>query len=98
MNHDILKRLGLDHLDVASTDFLDALNRKQRRERESLRKSEPLNDPEDIRARLEKQVDLVIDGGACPREPSTVIDLTGDEPELVRAGRGALEPFGLSAP
>ena len=59
---------------------------------------EPLNDPEDIRARLEKQVDLVIDGGACPREPSTVIDLTGDEPELVRAGRGALEPFGLSAP
>lgn len=58
---------------------------------------EPLNDPEDIRARLEKQVDLVIDGGACPREPSTVIDLTGDAPQLVRAGRGALEPFGLSA-
>ena len=58
---------------------------------------EPLNDPEDIRARLEKQVDLVIDGGACPREPSTVIDLTGDEPQLVRAGRGALEPFGLVA-
>jgi len=59
---------------------------------------EPLNDPEDIRARLEKQVDLVIDGGACPREPSTVIDLTGDVPQLVRAGRGALEPFGLTAP
>ncbi|WP_176315758.1 L-threonylcarbamoyladenylate synthase [Burkholderia vietnamiensis] len=58
---------------------------------------EPLNDPEDIRARLEKQVDLVIDGGACPREPSTVIDLTDDAPQLVRAGRGALEPFGLSA-
>ncbi|WP_193394838.1 L-threonylcarbamoyladenylate synthase, partial [Burkholderia pseudomallei] len=48
-------------------------------------------------ARLEKQVDLVIDGGACPREPSTVIDLTGDEPQLVRAGRGPLEPFGLAA-
>ena len=58
---------------------------------------EPLNDPEEIRTRLEKQVDLVIDGGACPREPSTVIDLTGDAPELIRAGRGALEPFGLSA-
>ncbi|AOI70814.1 threonylcarbamoyl-AMP synthase [Burkholderia ubonensis] len=58
---------------------------------------EPLNDPEDIRARLEKQVDLVIDGGACPREPSTVIDLTADEPQLVRAGRGPLEPFGLTA-
>lgn len=49
---------------------------------------EPLNDPDEIRARLEKRVDLVIDGGACPREPSTVIDLTGSEPQLVRAGRG----------
>jgi tRNA threonylcarbamoyl adenosine modification protein (Sua5/YciO/YrdC/YwlC family) len=56
---------------------------------------EPLNDPEEIRTRLEKQVDLVIDGGACPRQPSTVIDLSGAEPLLVRAGRGALEPFGL---
>ena len=46
MNHEILKRLGLDHLDVSSTDFLDALNRMQRRERESIRKSEPVNDPE----------------------------------------------------
>ncbi|HWX12283.1 MAG TPA: Sua5/YciO/YrdC/YwlC family protein, partial [Trinickia sp.] len=59
--------------------------------------NEPLNDPEDIRARLERQIDLVIDSGACPREPSTVIDLTGDEPVLVRAGRGSLEPFGLAA-
>jgi tRNA threonylcarbamoyl adenosine modification protein (Sua5/YciO/YrdC/YwlC family) len=58
---------------------------------------DPLNDPEEIRARLEKQIDLVIDGGACPREPSTVIDLTGAEPELIRAGRGSLEPFGLDA-
>ncbi|WP_369064844.1 L-threonylcarbamoyladenylate synthase [Burkholderia gladioli] len=59
--------------------------------------SDPLNDPEEIRERLEKQVDLVIDGGACPREPSTIVDLTGDAPVLVRAGRGSLEPFGLSA-
>jgi tRNA threonylcarbamoyl adenosine modification protein (Sua5/YciO/YrdC/YwlC family) len=59
--------------------------------------TDPLNDPEEIRARLEKQLDLVIDGGACPREPSTVIDLTGEEPVLVRAGRGRLEPFGLTA-
>lgn len=58
--------------------------------------TDPLNDPEEIRARLEKQLDLVIDGGACPREPSSVIDLTGDEPVLVRAGRGRLEPFGLT--
>ncbi|WP_420956505.1 L-threonylcarbamoyladenylate synthase [Burkholderia gladioli] len=59
--------------------------------------SDPLNDPEEIRERLEKQVDLVIDGGACPREPSTIVNLTGDAPVLVRAGRGSLEPFGLSA-
>jgi tRNA threonylcarbamoyl adenosine modification protein (Sua5/YciO/YrdC/YwlC family) len=59
--------------------------------------TEPLNDPEEIRVRLEKQVDLVIDGGACPREPSTVIDLTGPQPALIRAGRGRLEPFGLAA-
>jgi tRNA threonylcarbamoyl adenosine modification protein (Sua5/YciO/YrdC/YwlC family) len=57
---------------------------------------EPLNDPEEIRTRLEKQLDLVIDGGACPREPSTVVDLTGEDPVLVRAGRGSLEPFGLA--
>ncbi|WP_153100696.1 L-threonylcarbamoyladenylate synthase [Paraburkholderia hayleyella] len=56
----------------------------------------PLNDPEEIRQRLEKQIDLVIDGGACPREPSTVIDLSGPEPVLVRAGRGSAAPFGLA--
>lgn len=60
--------------------------------------TDPLNDPDEIRERLEKRLDLVIDGGACPREPSTVIDLTGSEPVLVRAGRGSLEPFGLEAP
>jgi tRNA threonylcarbamoyl adenosine modification protein (Sua5/YciO/YrdC/YwlC family) len=58
---------------------------------------EALNDPEEIRQRLEKRIDLVIDGGACPREPSTVIDLSGDTPQLVRAGRGPLAPFGLEA-
>jgi tRNA threonylcarbamoyl adenosine modification protein (Sua5/YciO/YrdC/YwlC family) len=59
--------------------------------------TEPLNDAEEIRERLEKQIELVIDAGACPAEPSTVIDLTGGEPALVRAGRGSLEPFGLAA-
>jgi tRNA threonylcarbamoyl adenosine modification protein (Sua5/YciO/YrdC/YwlC family) len=58
---------------------------------------EPLNDPEEIRERLEKQIELVIDSGACPAEPSTVIDLSSGEPVLVRAGRGNLEPFGLTA-
>ncbi|MGC7403795.1 L-threonylcarbamoyladenylate synthase [Pandoraea pneumonica] len=58
--------------------------------------TEPLNDPEEIRERLEKQLDLVIDGGACPKEPSTVVDLSVTPPEVVRRGRGPLAPFGLS--
>jgi tRNA threonylcarbamoyl adenosine modification protein (Sua5/YciO/YrdC/YwlC family) len=59
--------------------------------------TDPLNDAEEIRERLEKQIELVIDAGACPAEPSTVIDLSSGEPVLVRAGRGSLEPFGLTA-
>ena len=57
--------------------------------------NELLNDPEEIRERLSKQVDLIIDGGACAMEPTTVIDLTPDEPLLVRQGRGDPAMFGL---
>ena len=57
----------------------------------------PLTDPEEIRERLEKQVDLVIEAGFCGPEATTVIDLTGGAPVLVRAGRGDLRPFGLEA-
>ena len=56
---------------------------------------ELLNDAEDIAERLSKQLDLIIDGGSCSMEPTTVIDLTGDEPVLVRAGRGDPAAFGL---
>ena len=55
----------------------------------------PLNDGEEIRNRLEHALDLVLDGGACGIEPSTVIDLTGAAPQLIRAGRGDLAPLGL---
>ncbi len=48
----------------------------------------PLTDPEEIRERLGRQVDVIIDGGACGPEPTTVIDLTGESPELVREGKG----------
>lgn len=57
----------------------------------------PLNDAETIRERLQKQLDLVIDGGACSLQPTTVIDLSGDEPLLIREGRGAVSLFGLSS-
>ncbi|HEY5801223.1 MAG TPA: Sua5/YciO/YrdC/YwlC family protein, partial [Burkholderiaceae bacterium] len=54
-----------------------------------------LTDAEDIRERLAKQVDLIIDGGACSFEPTTVIDLTDADPVLVRQGRGDSALFGL---
>lgn len=54
----------------------------------------PLNDPQEIRALLEKQVDLVIDGGSCRLEPTTVVDLSGDEPVVLRQGRGDSALFG----
>lgn len=56
----------------------------------------PLNDAGDIRARLEHQVELVVDGGACGLEMTTVIDMTGDMPEVIREGKGSLQPFGIS--
>ncbi|MEP7371638.1 MAG: L-threonylcarbamoyladenylate synthase [Nitrosospira sp.] len=56
----------------------------------------PLNDAGEIRDRLEHHVELVLDGGACGLEMSTVIDLTGDEPKLTRQGKGSLAPFGIT--
>lgn len=56
----------------------------------------PMHEAEDIRERLEKRLDLIVDAGACDVEFTTVIDLTGDAPVLVRAGRGDLQPFGLN--
>ena len=55
----------------------------------------PLTDAVEIRERLEHQVDLVLDGGSCGIEPSTVVDLTGAAPQIIRAGKGSLAPFGL---
>jgi tRNA threonylcarbamoyl adenosine modification protein (Sua5/YciO/YrdC/YwlC family) len=57
---------------------------------------EPVSDPKDYRAELEHQVDLVLDGGPCGLQPTTVIDLTGDTPVLVRQGRGDVSSLGLS--
>ena len=61
--------------------------------------TEPLNDAQDIRARYEKLLDGVVDAGACPLAPTSVIDLTpmdkGDDPVLLRQGRGSLSAIGL---
>jgi tRNA A37 threonylcarbamoyladenosine synthetase subunit TsaC/SUA5/YrdC len=56
---------------------------------------QPLNDPEAIRERLEHQVDVIIDSGACSLEPTTVVDLTGEVPQLLRRGGGDPAALGL---
>ena len=53
----------------------------------------PLTDPYEIRALLEHQVELIIDGGFCGLEPTTVVDLTGPTPEVLRTGRGDIRGF-----
>ncbi len=61
--------------------------------------TEPLNDPQEIRERYEKLLDGIVDAGACPQEPTTVIDLTtmanGGDATVVREGRGELARLGL---
>jgi tRNA threonylcarbamoyl adenosine modification protein (Sua5/YciO/YrdC/YwlC family) len=53
----------------------------------------PLEDAGEIRTRLERDVELVLDGGPCGTAPTTVVDLTGTAPEVLRAGKGAVAPF-----
>jgi tRNA threonylcarbamoyl adenosine modification protein (Sua5/YciO/YrdC/YwlC family) len=48
----------------------------------------PLTDPEEMRDLLDKQVDLIIDGGFCGLEPTTVVDMTTDPPSVTRIGKG----------
>lgn len=53
----------------------------------------PLNDPEVVRERLGSRLDLIIDGGFGTLEPTTVVDLSGDAPVVLRKGRGDTSPF-----
>ncbi|MFN7085303.1 MAG: L-threonylcarbamoyladenylate synthase [Burkholderiales bacterium] len=57
--------------------------------------AQPLNDAREIRERLGKLVDLILDSGSCGIEPTTVVDLSGDTPLIVRAGKGSSAPFGI---
>jgi tRNA threonylcarbamoyl adenosine modification protein (Sua5/YciO/YrdC/YwlC family) len=59
--------------------------------------AQPLADPAEIRARLEHELDLVLDAGPSDVEPSTVIDLSGDAPLVLRKGKGSLAPFAIEA-
>ena len=53
----------------------------------------PLSEATDIRARLERELDLVMDAGPCGIEPTTVVDLTGDTVEILRKGKGSITPI-----
>lgn len=53
----------------------------------------PLSEPEAIKDLLGAQTDLIIDGGNCGHEPTTIVDLTGEYPEVIREGKGDPEPF-----
>jgi tRNA threonylcarbamoyl adenosine modification protein (Sua5/YciO/YrdC/YwlC family) len=57
--------------------------------------TDPMNDAAEIRDRFEKLIAGVIDAGACVQEPTTVIDLTASEPQVIRQGRGDLARLGL---
>ncbi|MBC7993630.1 MAG: threonylcarbamoyl-AMP synthase [Rhizobacter sp.] len=59
--------------------------------------TEPMNDPDEIRERFAGQVQAVVDAGACPMQPTTVVDLTGELPLLGRVGRGDPARLGLRA-
>ena len=57
--------------------------------------TEPLNDPDEIRARYQHSLDLIIDSGACHLEPTTVVDLAVTPPAITRLGRGDPARLGL---
>lgn len=56
----------------------------------------PMTDAEEIRDRLDHEVDVIIDGGNCGFEPTTVVSLVGDQPEIIRLGCGDPAPFQVS--
>ena len=57
--------------------------------------TDPMNDPHAIRDRFQKLIQAVVDAGACAMQPTTVVDLSGDAPVLVRQGRGDPVLLGL---
>ncbi|MDB5987551.1 MAG: threonylcarbamoyl-AMP synthase [Nevskia sp.] len=61
------------------------------------REQQPVNDPNEVRAQLDRQVDLVLDGGACGLVPTTIVDLTGAAPVLIREGLGDVAALGLES-
>jgi len=81
-------KVALDLLESAGTPLISTTLIPQGEE-------DPLNDAQEILDRYGNQLAAVIDGGACPFQPTTVIDLSGAEPAVVRRGRGDPTVLGL---
>jgi tRNA threonylcarbamoyl adenosine modification protein (Sua5/YciO/YrdC/YwlC family) len=81
-------RVALDLIEFAGSPLMSTTLIPQGEE-------EPLNDAQLIFERCGNQLAAVIDGGPCPVKPTTVIDLTGPEPEVIRRGQGDLATLGL---
>jgi tRNA threonylcarbamoyl adenosine modification protein (Sua5/YciO/YrdC/YwlC family) len=58
---------------------------------------EPMNDAQRIREHFQKSLQAVIDAGACPMQPTTVVDLSDEPPSVLRSGRGDVMRLGLTA-
>jgi tRNA threonylcarbamoyl adenosine modification protein (Sua5/YciO/YrdC/YwlC family) len=58
--------------------------------------TEPMNDAREIADRFDRLLQVIVDAGACPREPTTVIDLTGEAAQIIRLGRGDPATLGLT--
>jgi tRNA threonylcarbamoyl adenosine modification protein (Sua5/YciO/YrdC/YwlC family) len=87
LNHTLLDLLALHGAPLLATTLI------------APGETDPMNDAEEIRDRFEHELAAVIDAGACPLEPTTVVDLTpmdsGGDPEVIRQGRGPLSILGL---
>ncbi|WP_310389068.1 L-threonylcarbamoyladenylate synthase [Roseateles sp.] len=58
--------------------------------------TEPMNDAREIADRFDRLLQVIVDAGACPLEPTTVIDLTGEAAQIIRLGRGDPVTLGLA--
>lgn len=58
--------------------------------------TEPLNDPQEIKERYDRLLQVIVDAGACAMQPTTVVDMSGDEPVLIRLGGGDPALLGIA--
>ncbi len=82
-------KVTLDLLEIAATPLISTTLIPEGEE-------DPLNDAQEIFDRYGHQLAAVIDGGPSPLKPTTVIDLSGSEPQVIRRGQGDLAALGMA--